>query len=124
MIPRRVAVRHEDRAAAFGSMRLPRSGVRFSIREKIIPPSSLPAAMPKQSVLVSSAVALVLLLAEVGADDKKTAPKLPPAAEGKIDFDADIKPILAAHCVSYHGPLKQKGGLQLDNGTSAKGRFR
>ena len=74
--------------------------------------------MPNRTHLIFPAVAL--LLATAGADDKKPVPKLPPAAEGKIDFDADIKPILAAHCVKCHGPFRQRGGLRLDNAAHAK----
>jgi hypothetical protein len=50
-----------------------------------------------------------------GAD----APKLPPPAAGKIDFDTDVKPILAANCFKCHGPEKQKGGLRLDDRKAA-----
>ncbi len=63
----------------------------------------------------TSVVALGLLFAVAGAADEKTEPKLPPAVQGKVDFDADIKPILAERCVKCHGPLRQKGGLRLDN---------
>ena len=30
------------------------------------------------------------------------------------DFDPKVKPFMAAHCVSCHGPTAQKGGLRLD----------
>ena len=42
-------------------------------------------------------------------------PALPPASAAKIDFDRDVRPILAAHCVGCHGPDKQKGGFRLDD---------
>lgn len=32
----------------------------------------------------------------------------------KIDFEQDVRPILAKACFSCHGPDKQKGGLRLD----------
>jgi mono/diheme cytochrome c family protein len=77
--------------------------------------------MPKHTHFIPPVVAVALWLAVAVADDKKPdTSKLPLAATGKIDFDADIKPILAAHCVKCHGPTKQKGGLRLDNGTHAK----
>ena len=41
----------------------------------------------------------------------------PPAAE--VAFDRDVKPIFAAHCVSCHGPEKQRGGLRLDRKVDA-----
>src|SRR6266567_463111 len=42
-------------------------------------------------------------------------PKLPPASTAKIDFDKDVRPVLAAHCIKCHGAEKQKGGLRLDD---------
>src|SRR5687767_13120895 len=77
--------------------------------------------MPKFTHFIPPVAVVALLLAVGAADDKKPdSAKLPPAAEGKIDFDTDIKPILAAHCVKCHGPTRQKGGLRLDTGTHAK----
>lgn len=45
--------------------------------------------------------------------------KLPPAAPGAVDFRSDIKPIFAKSCVSCHGPMKQRGGLRLDDADAA-----
>jgi hypothetical protein len=70
--------------------------------------------MLKLPHLLAGSFACVLLLVPVRADDEKPPAKLPPPAEGKIDFDADVRPILAARCVKCHGPAKQKGGLRLD----------
>ena len=39
---------------------------------------------------------------------------IPALAEDVPDFSGDIQPILEEHCVSCHGPKKQKGGLRLD----------
>ncbi len=39
---------------------------------------------------------------------------LPSATRRKIDFNADIKPILAKHCVSCHGSGKQESGFRVD----------
>ena len=36
-----------------------------------------------------------------------------------VDFDRDVKPIFAKHCVSCHGPDKQKNGLRLDRKADA-----
>jgi Protein of unknown function (DUF1553)/Protein of unknown function (DUF1549)/Planctomycete cytochrome C len=52
-------------------------------------------------------VVLVLSLSSTAAD-------LPPAATGAIEFDKDVRPILANNCLKCHGPDKQKGGLRLD----------
>src|SRR5436309_2630963 len=62
-------------------------------------------------LLILGAVALFA----PGAD----APKLPPPAAGKVEFDRDVKPILAANCFKCHGPDKQKGGLRLDDRKAA-----
>lgn len=69
---------------------------------------------PKASPLLAGSFACVLLLVPLRADDRKPEAKLPPAVEGKIDFDRDVKPVRAAKCVKCHGPAKQKGGLRLD----------
>ncbi|MBP3956970.1 DUF1553 domain-containing protein [Gemmata sp. G18] len=36
-----------------------------------------------------------------------------------VDFERDVKPIFAKHCVSCHGAEKSKGGLRLDRKTDA-----
>ncbi len=45
------------------------------------------------------------------------APTLPPPADRQVEFEADIRPIFEAHCISCHGPDQRKGGLRLDNPT-------
>src|SRR5271165_4730814 len=37
----------------------------------------------------------------------------------RIDFDRDVRPILAEHCYACHGPSKQKAGLRLDRKPAA-----
>ncbi|HSI35131.1 MAG TPA: DUF1549 domain-containing protein, partial [Tepidisphaeraceae bacterium] len=58
---------------------------------------------------------LVLLLAlptvAAGAAD-------PATNAGPVDFDRDVRPILAQHCYECHGPDKSKGGLRLDQATA------
>jgi ankyrin repeat protein len=45
----------------------------------------------------------------------QTAPSpLPPAAQIKVDYDTDVKPILAQHCYACHGDAVQQAGLRLD----------
>ncbi len=34
-------------------------------------------------------------------------------AEGPVDFDRDVRPILAGRCLSCHGGIRRKGGLSL-----------
>ena len=36
------------------------------------------------------------------------------SAEEPVDYQEQVKPILAEHCFSCHGALRQKGGLRLD----------
>ena len=40
-------------------------------------------------------------------------------AANAIDFDRDVKPIFARHCVSCHGPDKQRSGFRLDRKADA-----
>jgi cytochrome c553 len=42
-----------------------------------------------------------------------------PPFDRRIDFDRDIRPLLAQHCYACHGPSKQKGGLRLDRKPAA-----
>jgi hypothetical protein len=62
----------------------------------------------------------LLLAAPLWAGEAPAAPgKLPPPAPGTMDFDRDVSPILARACLSCHGPLRQKGGLRLDDRAAA-----
>ena len=58
---------------------------------------------------LSFIVVALLALRMVGAE-----PAPPPRAVEPIDFDREVKPILAKNCISCHGADKQKGGLRLD----------
>ena len=42
-----------------------------------------------------------------------------PAAGADLQFNKDIRPILAEHCLSCHGPGKKSGGLRLDQPEAA-----
>lgn len=42
-----------------------------------------------------------------------------PAPAADLSFNKDIRPILAEHCLSCHGPGKKSGGLRLDQPESA-----
>ncbi|HVK12881.1 MAG TPA: PSD1 and planctomycete cytochrome C domain-containing protein [Gemmataceae bacterium] len=46
-------------------------------------------------------------------------PAPPPRPVSRIDFDRDVRPIFAAHCVSCHGSEKQRGGLRIDRKADA-----
>ena len=41
-------------------------------------------------------------------------------AEERLDYQKQIKPLLAARCYPCHGALKQKAGLRLDTGTNTR----
>src|SRR5262249_6276495 len=40
---------------------------------------------------------------------------LPAGPVSAADFATEVKPVLAKHCASCHGPEKQRGGLRLDS---------
>jgi len=40
------------------------------------------------------------------------------AADGGVDYSAQVKPLLKARCYACHGALKQEGGLRLDTAAS------
>ena len=64
--------------------------------------------------MLRSLLSMVLFVGVATATDPKPA-SLPTPAERKVSFDADVKPILTAHCFPCHGGAKEKGGLKLDN---------
>ena len=68
---------------------------------------------------------LAAMLLGAGMDQMAAAPtkmranldghELPDALKRPVLYFGDIHPLLAEHCVSCHGPEKQKGGLRLDS---------
>jgi mono/diheme cytochrome c family protein len=62
-------------------------------------------------------VALTSILPALGRAHTPTTD--PPATPSDSDFDRDIKPLFAKHCLSCHGPEKQRGGLRLDRAADA-----
>src|SRR5687768_3442521 len=56
-----------------------------------------------------------VLLALIAASVPLTAQaQLPPAATVTVDYEKDVKPILAQNCYGCHGPDVQQSGLRLD----------
>ena len=55
-------------------------------------------------------------IAVLGAVERLTAQQrqLPPVLPRTVDFDREIRPLLARHCLSCHGAEKQVAGLRLD----------
>src|SRR5262245_26464493 len=58
-------------------------------------------------------IALGALLLAIPAQSRAVDPPNP------VNFDRDVKPIFAKHCISCHGPDKQKSGLRLDQRAGA-----
>ena len=57
-----------------------------------------------------------LILAGDELHRSKTTPKSQPIAARHAEFfEARIRPVLAEHCFSCHGPKKQQSGLRLDS---------
>jgi len=61
--------------------------------------------------LLVSLVALLPLPA--GAEARPSAPSPP-------DFNRDVKPVLAKHCINCHGPDKQRASLRLDSASAVR----
>ena len=68
--------------------------------------------MRKKFVLAACAAAVAFAMAGAMAADAPAA-ALPPASTKKVDYVADVKPILKDRCWSCHGVEKQKGKLRL-----------
>jgi cytochrome c553 len=73
---------------------------------------------PKATVCRLALACLLLVLAAAVAAGGDS---LPPPANRPVDFVKDVQPILAAACLSCHGPDKQKGDLRLDRKASTMG---
>jgi mono/diheme cytochrome c family protein len=53
-------------------------------------------------------------LAAAPSAPRKPEPATPPTPAQKADYAKVIQPLFDAHCVSCHGPKKEKGRLRLD----------
>jgi mono/diheme cytochrome c family protein len=68
----------------------------------------------------SSFFCLIILTLALSAQAARKRPSadaldLPDPVNRPVKYFGDIHPVLAEHCVSCHGPEKQKGGLRLDS---------
>ena len=64
--------------------------------------------------IVCLSLSLASLVAAPVAPKKKPEPAKPLSAAQKADYAKVIQPMFDAHCVSCHGPKKEKGKLRLD----------
>ncbi len=69
--------------------------------------------IPRKLLLKSAA--LVAIAMAVSASAAVDMSKLPPSAARKVDFAADIFPLLNKSCFQCHGEKKQESGLRLDS---------
>ncbi|MBT6157204.1 MAG: DUF1549 domain-containing protein [Planctomycetaceae bacterium] len=66
---------------------------------------------------VVAALGFVSTSAFLSADEENaqsTDAKLPPPADGKVDFVRDIQPLFVKRCLECHGPEMQEAGFRLD----------
>jgi mono/diheme cytochrome c family protein len=59
-------------------------------------------------------IALWFLASSISLVAQTPQTSLPPAANTKVDYEKDVKPILAQNCYSCHGDAVQQSGLRLD----------
>jgi hypothetical protein len=81
------------------------------------PTSHRKATAPAWSV--GGCILLLCCSPGVAADEVVDFSKLPPPAQGQMDFTRDIQPILQNSCLRCHGPEKAKSHFRLDNRASA-----
>lgn len=65
-------------------------------------------------------LSLLILSGPVAAFAAAAAPDMPPPSAPMVDFNRDIQPLLAQHCLRCHGPMKQDGDLRLDSRVAAE----
>jgi mono/diheme cytochrome c family protein len=69
---------------------------------------------------LAGAALAILTLAVAGATEKPgVVDRLPAAARTQVDFERQIRPIVAQKCIACHGAVQQKGGLRLDRRADA-----
>jgi ankyrin repeat protein len=64
--------------------------------------------------LLTVAFCLTALAAAPAAAQSISSAKLPPPADTKVDFNTDVRPILASKCFGCHSAIQQQSGLRLD----------
>ncbi len=57
---------------------------------------------------------LAAALLSLGAVRAADIARLPAAAPRAVDFEQDVRPIFAAHCLECHGPKKQRSDFRVD----------
>src|SRR5436190_2753479 len=74
----------------------------------------MPASRFPSSRFIPASIGLLTVATAVAVGLAADVSKPPPAANHKVDFARDVQPIFAKHCVSCHGPEKQKSDYRLD----------
>lgn len=93
---------YPERAADLTAVVKPASPTALPTAGKPAPPPSPPAALKPKAVV----------------SGKSNGPAKP-SIVGKVDFVKHIKPLLETHCVSCHGPEKQRMGFRVDTRAAA-----
>src|SRR5207248_11732411 len=76
------------------------------------PPRSRPSSVREPNVTPTRLTLLAAAVLSTAATAR--------AADFTADFTADVRPVLAKHCASCHGPDKQRGGLRLDSASAVR----
>src|SRR5687767_11631301 len=91
---------------------------RFSLRSPgdgaTIPPSPGNPASLKEEACMKNLWVPVLLMCSALTAPAMAQSQIATAEPAKVDYDQHVRPILAQHCYSCHGPEAQQSGLRLD----------
>jgi hypothetical protein len=94
---------------------------RVPVASPIVTPACpIPAiATHRSEVCMKKLVLVGCILALFGLVPARAQQQSSSSAKATIQFDRDIRPILAGHCLECHGPSKPKAGLNLTDRDSA-----
>ena len=67
----------------------------------------------------ASALLVAALSSPISATAQEPSAGLPPAAQGPIDFESQVRPLFENSCYACHGPTNQINGLRLDQKAAA-----
>lgn len=103
-----------------------RTSSKFSERAVGVPPAGCCERSCRQDAVSTLrfiesclTVLVAIAFAATGSGAEVDISKLPAPANGKIEFNRDVRPILESSCLRCHGPEKPKSHFRLDNRESA-----